>query len=77
MAVPVIKDKKTMTDEYQESVSMRFFQLTREGDVLVFTGLENWTKKKVMTYSDGSKTTLNPRKGSGSIELTKDLLSSP
>ena len=66
-----------MTDEYQEIVLMRLFQLTCEGDILVFTGLENWTKKKVMTYSDGSKTTLNPRKGSGSIELTKDLLSSP
>ena len=66
-----------MADEYQEIVLMRLFQLTCEGDVLVFTGLENWTKKKVMTYSDGSKATLNPRKGSGGIELTKDLLSSP
>ena len=66
-----------MTDEYQEIVLMRLFQLTCEGDVLVFTGLENWTKKKVMTYSDGSKTTLNPRQGSCSIELAKDLLSSP
>ena len=41
MAVPLIKDKEKMTDEYQEIISMRYFQLTREGDVLVFTGLEN------------------------------------
>ena len=30
-----------------------------------------------MTYLDGSKKTLKPRKGSGSIELTEGLLSSP
>ena len=86
MAVPLIKDMEKMTDEYQERISMKYFQLTRKGYVLVFTGLENnrtfkalfhYLQKKVRTYWDGSKTTLNPRKGSGSIELTKALLSSP
>ena len=58
--------------------------------MLFFTGLENtriiqtlfnYLQKKasVMTYWDGNKKTLKPRnrKGSGSIELTEALLSSP
>ena len=39
MAEVLIKDKETMTDDYQESVPMRFCQLTRESDVLFLTGL--------------------------------------
>lgn len=84
----VIKDKETMTDNHQESVPMRFCQLTRESGVLFFTELENnrifqklfnylQTKSSVMTYWDGNKKTLRPRKGSGSTELTEALLSSP
>ena len=86
MAEPLIKDKETMTDDYQESVPMRFCQLTRKSDVLFFTGLENtrifqtlfnYLQKKVsvMAYWGGSKKTLKPRYGS--IELTEALLSSP
>ena len=82
MAEPQIKVKETMTDDYQESVPMRFCQLTRESDVLFYTGLENtrifqtvfnYLQKKtsVMTYWDGSKKPLKPRKGLGSIELTE------
>ena len=40
-AEPLIKDKETMTDDCQESVPIRFCQLTRESDVLFSTGLEN------------------------------------
>lgn len=67
---------------------MRFCQLTRESGVLFFTELENngifqklfnylQTNSSVMTYWDGNKKTLRPRKGSGSTELTEALLSSP
>ena len=67
---------------------MRFYLLTRESDVLFFTELENntmfqklfnylKTKASVITYWDGNKKTLKPRKGSGSIELTEALLLSP
>ena len=40
MAEPLIKDKETMTDDYQESVPMRFCQLTRESDVVFY-----WARK--------------------------------
>lgn len=67
---------------------MRFCQLARESDVLFFTGLEstrifralfNYLQKKAsaMTYWDGSKKTLKPRKGSGSTEIWEAVLSSP
>ena len=88
MAEPLIKVKVTMTDDYQESVPMRFCQLTSKSDVMFFTGLEdtrtfqtlfNHLQKKasVMTYWNGSKKTLKSRKVSGSIELTAALISSP
>ena len=80
MAEPLIKDKGTMTYDYQETVPMRFCQLTRESDVLFFTGLEKtriFQTASVMTYWDGSKKALKPRKGSDSIELIEALLSSP
>lgn len=35
MAEPLIKDNKTMTDDYQESLPMRFCPLTRKSDVLM------------------------------------------
>ena len=35
MTEPLIKDNKTMTDDYQGSLPMRFCQLTRESDVLM------------------------------------------
>ena len=87
MTEPLIKDKETITGGYQEGVPMKFCQLTRESDVLFFTGLENtriyisntnYLQKKasVMTYWDDSKKTLKPRKGCDSIELTDALLSS-
>ena len=87
MAEPPIKNKETMTEDYHESLPMRFCQLTHESDVLFFTGLENTRifqtpinlqkKASVMTYWDGTKKTLKPRKWSGSIELTEALLFSP
>ena len=86
MTEPRIKDKETMAGDYQESVPIRFCQLTH--DVLFFTGLENTRifqtlfnylqrKASLMTYCNDSKNTLKPRKGSRSIELTETLFSSP
>ena len=88
MTKSLIKDKEAMTDDYQESVPVRFCKLTHENDVPCFTGLQNTrifqtlfnslqTKASVMTYCDGNKKTLIRRKMSGSIELTETLLSSP
>ena len=66
MTKPLIKEKEAMTDDYQESVPVRFCKLTHENDVLFFTGLQNarifqtlfnslHAKASVMTYCDGNE----------------------
>ena len=56
-----------------------FCFFTRLENTRIFQTLFNYLQKKasVVTYRDGSKKTLKPRKGSGNIKLTEALLSSP
>ena len=86
MEVEQFADKYTSTDSSLDmAIPLTFVQITRESDVLFFTGLEgtimfrtifDFVKQKasVMTYWDGSKKTLRLKKGPSELD---NLLSSP
>ena len=70
------------------AVPMRFEQLTRESDVLFFTGVKGTSmfkllfdflqrKAMAMTYWDGSKKTLLSQEKPSTSELNESLLQSP
>ena len=81
------RDKSTSTYDLVHTIPMTFAQITRDGDVSFFTGLEGSKmfesvfkfverKAQVMTYWCGSKKTLRLRKRPSSIDSTANLLGS-
>ena len=85
---PATCDVGVLTDMPQEPIPVQFSHITRECDVVTFTGLEGpemfkalfdyvKIKAQAMTYWDGQKKTLRLKKRASSADLHQALLSSP